>query len=383
VFVNVALDHRLVIDGDFRCEFLCFTWTITEPSWERTGVTTANLTPTVMPFLAPELLNLISDFVIADDDSITLRECSLAFPQITTRFQRALCLKKPAIFSFYPGTDRDPAQQGMFRTLFEILDANPGFGACLPEVRFQFQEKRFLSDPRVHHIARHCTQVVTLVIRFEEGVGWDEFSEANRLALENIIQSPILKTLKLLSVGAAWSTFLHPRPFLESLILEGDYYGTPSNPSSRNDDMPIPTTIENLTGSPKELRCLANALLDGTSRDSFAIDIGRLRTLSTHCRTREVADLRHFLLRADMLETLMLSATYCTPIFFIRGAFFLNKQLSHDAGWALPTATSPVLFEPSTYHPPINYLSGICNILSIGRRTLFLPRQQRPDDYCR
>jgi len=168
-----------------------------------------------------------------------------------------------------------------------------------------------LSDPRVARIALHCTKVFFLNIHFLEGGQWDELAESNRAALNRIIQSPDLKTLELSSVGVSWSRFLYPRTFLKSLILAGHCHATAFIPLFPRNALLIPVGIESLTGFPRALRHLVDAQLGGITEESFAVDIGRLRTLSTYCQRGEVINLRHVLLRGGHLETLSISATYC------------------------------------------------------------------------
>ena len=114
----------------------------------------------MIPELAPELLEIICAAILADSgDTAALRACSLAFPQHTTLFQRALCSKKPLSLLFRGIADKNSTAGKMINTLVDLLEVNPRFGACLgPDVRFRFHASpRSLCDSRAAKIARCCS----------------------------------------------------------------------------------------------------------------------------------------------------------------------------------------------------------------------------------
>ena len=285
--------------------------------------------------LAPELLETIFGHVLADSgDMETLAASSLAFPRYTTLFQRALCSKKPLTLSFNRNTDKDPRLRKMINTLVDLLGANPRFGALLgPDVRFHFcNSPEFLSDSRAAKIARCCSStdsgIVSLTIKILDGGGsWNDLSEEARRALEGVIvNSPRLNTLKLVSMGIPWSTFLRQKPFLDYLVLHGGCYCVPRPPCSEplpaakpNDDGHKPTRIGRISGSPSELHRLAEALYDTVDADgkdaALAIDLSHLRALVAICKYDGGAmELRRFLHRTHRLEGLTVRTLSCTSL---------------------------------------------------------------------
>jgi len=78
-----------------------------------------------MARLPPELLQIISGFVVEESDSDTLKACSLGIPLFQLFFQKALFQLKTTTFAFHIGQRNRLCST--ISTIRSLLDANPAF----------------------------------------------------------------------------------------------------------------------------------------------------------------------------------------------------------------------------------------------------------------
>ena len=279
-----------------------------------------------MPELAVELIDIISDHILIDNHTPTLKACTLSFSHLTRRFQRVLCSRKPVILSFYPEMRKNTGEHWRITSLLRILGEDPGFGVCLGEVRLYFKsmDESLLGDPRISRILQHCTDVHTLTVKLKTGSGrWSDIPDQNRIAIEQIVHSPSLKSLFISPFVVPWAFLLAPIANLEKLTLkstDGLTEETDWLDFSANSPPATPyigTAVQTLKAAPLPASRLAKikSLTDPTKS---AIDFGALRTLSTLClhATNDVPLLREVLGQVHNLENLVIS---CFCSFF---AFF-------------------------------------------------------------
>jgi len=278
-----------------------------------------------MPELAAELIDIISDYILIDNDTPTLKAWSLSLPHLTRRFQRVLCSRRPVVLSFHPDMMKNTGERRVITKLLNILKVDPFFGGCLGEIRLYFKsmDQSLLGDPRISYILRSCTDVHTFTVKLKTGSGkWSSIPNQNRISIEQIIHLPSFKCLFLSGFVIPWARLLAPIAMLERLTLKSmDGLAEDANWLDFSANSPLAvqhskTAIQTLQAAslPASRLVKIKSLADPTRS---AIDFGTIKTFSTLCRhaTNDVPLLHGVLGQLHNLENLVIT---CFCLFFLR-----------------------------------------------------------------